>query len=393
MTRSFQTSRRGFLLGASAALLFAGRAGAQAGLGGRKLIVVVARGGMDGLSATVPYGDRDYAPLRGALAIPPPGAAGGALKIDGTFGLHPSLDVMHRLALAGEMRFAPAVAIPDRQRSHFEAQDVLESGASRLYGATSGWMNRALGAMGGASGLSVGSQVPLILRGPARAAAWAPGGKPARNDQVATVLQDLYKDDALLGPALASGLATEAMVEAAAGGESLRRTDARAIGDAAGRLMTQPGGADLVALSLDGFDTHARQGASTGLLARRLDLMDGLHEGLKAGLGDSWQRTVVVTVTEFGRTARANGTGGTDHGTASTAFLAGGALRKGGIVGDWPTLAESRLFEGRDLEPTLDVRSIFKGLLRDHMGVDRAALDSRVFENSAGARPVESLVA
>ncbi|HYE43951.1 MAG TPA: DUF1501 domain-containing protein, partial [Caulobacteraceae bacterium] len=166
----------------------------------------------------------------------------------------------------------------------------------------------------------------------------------------------------------------------------------KAIGDAVGKLMIQPGGADLVALSLDGFDTHARQGASTGLLAKRLDLMDGLHEGLKQGLGPTWSKTVVVTVTEFGRTARANGTGGTDHGTASTAFLAGGALRKGGLVGDWPSLAANRLFEGRDLAPTLDVRSLFKGVLRDHMGVDRAALDSRVFENSAEARPVENLV-
>ncbi|HYE43634.1 MAG TPA: hypothetical protein VEA15_09610, partial [Caulobacteraceae bacterium] len=228
MTTPFQPNRRAFLLGASTTLLFAGCASAQADLSGRKMIVVVARGGMDGLSAAVPYGDRNYAALRGALAIPPPGAPGGVLKLDGTFGLHPSLDVMHGLARGGEMRFAPAVAIPDRQRSHFEAQDVLESGASRLYGSTSGWMNRALAAMGSNKGLSVGSQVPLILRGPARAGSWAPGGAPARNDRIATVLQDLYKDDPLLGPALASGLATEAMAEAASGGGALRRTDVKA---------------------------------------------------------------------------------------------------------------------------------------------------------------------
>jgi uncharacterized protein (DUF1501 family) len=148
--------------------------------------------------------------------------------------------------------------------------------------------------------------------------------------------------------------------------------------------MAGPDGADVVALSVDGWDTHARQ---LGQLQARLTGLDQVVSGLRTGLGDDWDQTIVVIATEFGRTARANGTGGTDHGTGSALLLAGGALKPGDMIGDWPTLAENRLFEGRDLAPTLDIRSVFKGVLRDHIGVDRAALDARVFPSSAAEAP------
>ena len=148
--------------------------------------------------------------------------------------------------------------------------------------------------------------------------------------------------------------------------------------------MTGVEGADIVAISLDGWDTHAGQRAQ---LQTRLTGLDQLISGLKDGLADQWSRTVVVVATEFGRTARANGTQGTDHGTGSSLLLAGGGLKPGGLIGDWPTLADNSLFEGRDLAPTLDVRSVFKGVLRDHMGLDRAVLDTRVFPDSAAEAP------
>ncbi|MBU1272555.1 MAG: DUF1501 domain-containing protein [Alphaproteobacteria bacterium] len=382
------TLDRRALLGAATAgmgLALAGRVAAQTDASRPKLVVVIARGAMDGLSVTIPYADPDYVPLRGGLALAAPGEPNGALDLAEGFGLHPALAGLHRLHDQGQMRFAPAVALPVRIRSHFEAQDVLENGGEALRQREDGWLNRAIVAAGGArlQGLSIGAQTPLILRGDAPVSSWAPGGRVTGEDRIAALLQDLYVDDPMLGQNLARGLATEALV-ADGSGQTVRRNDVEALGRAVARLMTGAEGADIVAVSLDGWDTHAGQ---RGQLQTRLTGLDQLISGLKDGLADRWSRTVVVVATEFGRTARANGTQGTDHGTGSSLLLAGGGLKPGGLIGDWPTLADNRLFEGRDLAPTLDIRSVFKGVLRDHMGLDRAALDTRVFPDSAAEAP------
>ena len=395
MTR-FHMNRRALLAAASAGvgLAFAGRVAAQASGPRNKMVVVIARGAMDGLSVTVPYGDANYVALRGGLALPAPGEAGGALELGEGFGLHPALAGLHGLYGQGQLRFAPAVALPVRIRSHFDAQDVLENGGERLRSQADGWLNRAIVAAGGTAlrGLSIGAQTPLILRGDAPISSWAPGGQVRGEDRIASLLQDLYVDDPMLGQNLARGLATEELVaqgremdtEADAAPRPIRRNDVQGLGRAVARLMTGDEGADIVAVSLDGWDTHAGQRAQ---LQTRLTGLDQLTSGLREGLGDQWSRTVVVVATEFGRTARANGTQGTDHGTGSSLLLAGGALKAGGAIGDWPTLADNRLFEDRDLAPTLDIRSLFKGVLRDHVGVDRAALDDRVFPGSAAEAP------
>lgn len=390
MTR-FDLNRRTLLGAASAGmgLAFAGRVAAQASGPRNKMVFVIARGAMDGLSVTVPYADPNYLPLRGSLALAAPGEAGGALDLGDGFGLHPALAGLHRLHGAGQMRFAPAVALPVRIRSHFDAQDVLENGGEGLRQQTDGWLNRAIVAAGGASlrGLSIGAQTPLILRGDAPVSSWAPGGEVRGEDRIASLLQDLYVEDPMLGQSLARGLATEELVARDGASGPVRRNDIPALGRAVARLMTDEQGADIVALSLDGWDTHAGQRAQ---LQTRLTGLDQLISSLQNGLADQWSRTVVVVATEFGRTARANGTQGTDHGTGSSLLLAGGALKAGGLVGDWPTLAENRLFEGRDLAPTLDIRSVFKGVLRDHVGVDLAALNARVFPASATEAPALS---
>ncbi|MES2724784.1 MAG: DUF1501 domain-containing protein [Pseudomonadota bacterium] len=381
---------------------FAASEGAQ---GLRKLIVVICRGGMDGLSVAPPVGDPDYQGLRRAIALDDK-----ALKLDGTFALHPSLAAVHAMAQAGEARIAPAVATPDRARSHFEAQDVLESGAAVVYGTSSGWLNRAVSSLSvqrKVEALSVGPTAPLILRGPASVSSWSPGKGVDASARLPTLLQDLYKDDPVLGPALARGLATETMAEAAmsslgdiasmaamspANAQGLVRQGAEAarrLGSTVAGFMREPGGPQIAVVSLDGFDTHANQ---VGQLAPRLTYLDAVLDGLRAGLGATWKDSVVLVTTEFGRTARVNGTGGTDHGTASTALVLGGALKPGGIIGDWPTLKSSALFEARDLTPTLDMRGLFKGVLADHMGLDRRALDTTVFPDSAAARPVTGLV-
>jgi uncharacterized protein (DUF1501 family) len=236
----------------------------------------------------------------------------------------------------------------------------------------------------------------------------------------------------MLGRALASGLATEALAKVAtadarqavaaeptlsgamgadmAGGDTAMDAQtnaggpaprgalrqglpaARQLGATLAGFMVQEGGPQVAAVSLDGFDTHANQGASQGQLATRLAYLDAVLGGLRDGLGPSWKDTAVVVVTEFGRTAHVNGTAGTDHGTASTALLLGGALKKGGIVGDWPTLAPAKLFEARDTAPTLDMRGLFKGVLAEQLGVDRHALDTTVFPDSAGVAPVTGIV-
>jgi uncharacterized protein (DUF1501 family) len=395
MTR-LQMNRRALLAAASAGvgLAFAGRVAAQASSPRNKMVVVIARGAMDGLSVTVPYADANYVPLRGGLAMAAPGEAGGALDLAEGFGLHPALGGLHGLYGQGQLRFAPAVALPVRIRSHFDAQDVLENGGEGLRSQSDGWLNRAIVAADGTAlrGLSIGAQTPLILRGDAPVSSWAPGGQVRGEDRIASLLQDLYVDDPMLGQNLARGLATEELVaqEQAMGADAdaaprpVRRNDVQGLGRAVARLMSGEEGADIVAVSLDGWDTHAGQKAQ---LQTRLTGLDQLTSGLREGLGEQWGRTVVVVATEFGRTARANGTQGTDHGTGSSLLLAGGALKAGGPIGDWPTLADNRLFEDRDLAPTLDIRSVFKGVLRDHVGVDRAALDDRVFPGSAAEAP------
>jgi len=381
-------NRRHLLAAASTGvgLAFAGRVAAQTAGPANKLVVVIARGAMDGLSVTVPYADPNYVPLRGGLAIAGPGETNGALALSEGFALHPALAGLHALYGQGQMRFAPAVALPVRIRSHFDAQDVLENGGEGLRQQSDGWLNRAIVAAGGTSlkGLSIGAQTPLILRGDAPVSSWAPGGLVRDGDRIASLLQDLYVEDPMLGQNLARGLATEQLVNMDGGDHRLRRNDVQGLGQAVARLMTGPEGADIVAVSLDGWDTHAGQRAQ---LQTRLTGLDQLVAGLRDGLGDAWSRTAVIVATEFGRTARANGTQGTDHGTGSSLLLAGGAVKRGGPIGDWPTLADNRLFENRDLAPTLDIRSVFKGVLRDHMGVDRAALDARVFPGSAAEAP------
>ncbi|MDB5461277.1 MAG: hypothetical protein JWO72_3018 [Caulobacteraceae bacterium] len=430
MTNPHALTRRSALataVGLGVSVSFLGRAAyaaADGELARRKLIVIVCRGGLDGLSVSPPVGDPDYAALRGQIAIAPFGAPGGALKLDDTFGLHPALKSVHRLALAGQARIAPAVATPDRARSHFEAQDVLESGGTVAYGAGSGWLNRTLQALAPArriEALSVGTQAPLILRGKIQAASWSPGGLEGRDERLPRILADLYARDPLLGPALASGLETQNMAHAAAALAKAQAVEmappagdmaqadpmaartapnppgaaeaARSMGATVAKFMTGPNGPQVVAISVDNFDTHANQGAGAGLLATRLSYLDSLLDGLSTGLGPEWRNTVIVASTEFGRTARVNGTGGTDHGTASTALVLGGGLKRGGIIGDWPTLQPARLYEDRDTAPTLDMRALFKGVLAEHMGVERRALDGAIFPDSAMAAAASNIVA
>ena len=359
--------------------------------GDARFVVVLLRGALDGLAAVQPYADPGFAGLRGPLALPPPGQEGGVLDLGGTFGLHPALRAMHAMYAAGQLLPVHAVAGPYRSRSHFEAQDFWESGAEQRL--ASGWLNRALTAMpqAGASraGLAVGVDVPLLLRGPVRVGSYAPAASVAVGTDTLAHLAALHRADPLLGPAFAEGLRARGFSAAVLAGTAPspgNRNGFVALAGAAGRLMAAPDGPRVAAMEIGGWDTHAAQAPRLNAVLAELDA--GLA-ALREGLGEAWRRTAILIATEFGRTVRINGTGGTDHGTGGVAFVLGGAVAGGRVLADWPGLGN--LFENRDLMPTLDLRTLAKGLLRDHLRLPAAAL-AQAFPDSAAAPPKAGLL-
>lgn len=364
----------------------------------RRLVVVLLRGALDGLAAVPPLGDPLYVEKRGKLAIAAPGQPDGALPLDGFFGLHPALAPIETYWKNGELLVVAATGNGYRTRSHFDAQDLMETGLAMKRRQTDGWLNRALGAMPGTDrrlGLAVGGAVPLILRGQTEVATWEPPGLPQAAPEFIVTLASIYQRDALLGPALAEGLRGQSRSDEVLG---MRKPGLagygpksfRPLAEAAGKLLAAENGPRVAVLDMLGWDTHVNQGAEKGRLA---DNLSGLAEGLDAlarNLGQVWNRTVVVAVTEFGRTVAVNGSGGTDHGTATVALLLGGAVRGGRILGDWPGLA--RLEDGRDLRVAVDTRSLLKGVLRDHLGLDAGAIERKVFPDSASVSAASNLI-
>jgi uncharacterized protein (DUF1501 family) len=371
-----------------------------------RFVVVLLRGALDGLSAVPPYADAAYAASRGPIAIAAPGAAGGALDLDGFFGLHPSLPLLHTRYRERELLVIHAVATPYRERSHFDGQNVLENGSDRPSGAASGWLNRALAALprqasNAPSGLAIGQNVPLILRGAVPVGSWAPARLPDVEPDLIVRLRDLYSNDATLAARLDEAVAIDAL----AGNESMESGRdapmprgvagnlalARQMASTAGRMLATPQGPLIAVLDMTGWDTHAGEGAAEGALAARLRGLDGVLDSLREGLGAQWARSAVLVCTEFGRTVMVNGTRGTDHGTAASAFLIGGAVDGGRTLADWPGLGARDLHEGRDLRATVDLRAIVKGVLRDHLGVASRALDD-VFPGSGHVAPTAHLM-
>jgi uncharacterized protein (DUF1501 family) len=364
-----------------------------------RLVVIILRGALDGLATVAPIGDPDYAGLHGSIALATSGPK-PATMLDGFFGLHPAMPELARMYREGHAAIVHAVASPYRERSHFDGQDVLESGLAGPGRVQSGWLNRALEVLPRGervvSGLAVGPTTPLILRGAAPTVAWAPVALPQAADDTATRLMDLYSQrDPALGKALAAGLQLDRMAQGddmkpkpGAGGPAAMRLVARG----AAKLMAADDGPRIAALAFDGWDTHANEGGATGRLAQLLGGLDGALAEFESGLGARWRDTVIVVATEFGRTARINGTEGTDHGTGTVALLAGGAVKGGRMISDWPGLKTANLYQGRDLAPTTDLRAVFKGVLHDHLGIGEAALAQTVFPDSAAARPMKGLL-
>ena len=377
-----------------------------------RLLVVVLRGGLDGLAMVAPVGDPDWAKLRGekgvALDGKPP-----ALPLDAFFALNPAMPNLNRLYQARQATIVHATATPYRERSHFDGQDVLESGHDRPGHMDSGWLNRALTLLEadgrinpqGAHALAVGPVTPLVVRGPAKVMSWVPQRLlPASEDTQARLLDLYVHTDAKLARALegrrdllavgrAAGISavTAPEDERLAGFARLRRYF-NDVAVTAAKYLARPDGPRVGAVGVNGWDTHINEGATGGQLANLLGALDATIPAFEQNMGDAWKETVVVFITEFGRTARINGTDGTDHGTGTVAWIVGGAVKGGRVIADWPGLKEADLHEGRDLKATTDLRAVLKGLLQEHLRVDQRGLAATVFPGSADVKPMAGLV-
>ena len=377
-----------------------------------RFLTIVLRGALDGLATVAPVGDPDWVSLRGDNALTLDGKT-SALKLDDFFALNPAMPNLHRMFKANEAIVVHAAATPYRERSHFDGQDVLESGAEKPGVTYTGWLNRLLVGLApgdrvssnGGRAFAVGPVTPLVVRGPAPVLSWSPRrALPASDDTIMRLL-DLYRHtDVNFARVLESrtkltAIAPPGSMEQKPIGQisapdlaQLRAYFSEAVGTAA-KFLAQPDGPRVGALSLDGWDTHYNEGIATGWLAQLLGALDGALVAVQDNMGPAWRETVVVLVTEFGRTARINGTDGTDHGTATVMLLVGGALKGGRVIADWPGLKAADLLENRDLKPTIDVRAVLKGLLKDHLRANDHALAADVFPGSANVKPIAGLVA
>lgn len=357
-----------------------------------RFVLVVLRGAVDGLALAPPYADGRYRTVRGELALGKPGSDDGVLDLDGFFGLHPSLRMVHELYTADEALVVHAVASPYRERSHFDGQDVLESGGTAAGLVRDGWLNRALSPLAGTPAIALAQNTPLVLRGNNATTSWAPSRLPDADDSTIARLQRLYANDEFFAVRLEQALQSQAIAMDMGG---VRGNESQQFGElmtSAARFLTADDGPRIAVLEFGGWDTHANQGAAGGQLANRLAALDRGLANLRNGLGSTWGHTVVAVVTEFGRTVRVNGTRGTDHGTATAAVLAGGAVNGGRVIADWPGLADKDLYDGRDLRPTTDLRSVFKGMLEDHLELAPTFLAREVFPDSVSARTLENLI-
>lgn len=405
-------SRRGVLIGGAAFTAWASipKLAAAAGSRDPRFVVVILRGGMDGLGVLAPVGDPLYASVRDNWLMTTAGPDAG-FPVDGYFALSNRLPVIAELFARSEALFIHATHTAYRERSHFEAQDILENGTVSPAHYRDGWLGRAIRALPADSliarqgGFAAASATPLVMRGARNVVTWLPAGLPAASDDTRMRLLSMYEHtDPLLAKALADGLSLEkitgseeAMTVALDAGMAARdltggHRQTVMAATAAGRAMAQDDGPRIGFLDMAGFDTHRQQKVVDGALGRTLTGLDAAIGALRAALADAWGDTVVAVMTEFGRTVRMNSSGGTDHGSATVAMLLGGAVNGGRIVADWPGLGAAALIDGRDLTPTTDLRAVLKGVLRDHLGLGADVLGRDVFPDTVGLRPVEGLL-
>ena len=372
--------RRHFLRGAaSAGLLVRPGLALAAADTDKRFVVIILRGAMDGLSAVVPYGDPAYAPARAALAI------GDGVKLDGTFALHPAMKRTAGFWAAKQALPVHAVASPYRDRSHFDGQNVLECGGVTAYSLKDGWLNRALPLIPGRRAVAIAPTVPPMLQGRVGVESYAPSRADGATPDLFARVGGMYQNDPLLHPLWEQALAARKV----AGGSVDDGRNLPGLAQLAAKFLIAPGGARIAVLESLGWDTHAGQ---NGRLASQLTQLDAAFGALADGLGPAWADTVVVAVTEFGRTVAANGTGGTDHGTGSAAFVVGGAVKGGRVIADWPGLQSAALYENRDLKPTTNLHAVLTGLIAEHYGIEPGKVQRAAFPVTPDGKPLEGLV-
>lgn len=348
----------------------------------KRMLVIIMRGGMDGLGAVVPYGDADYADARGSVALPQNDDT--LLKLDGHFALNRALEPLLPLYQNKELLILHAAASPYRERSHFDAQDMLESGGLQPHALATGWLNRAVTELRRPQeALALGPTIPLVLRGGAQVTSWAPSILPGVDEDFLARVSHMYEKDALLSKALSESRMLEGMgMDEVGGGKAFAGMMKKAA-----ELLSAPDGPRIASIDVTGWDTHANQ---AGRLSGALKTFAQGLTAFRDGMGALWPQTVVVAATEFGRTVKGNGSNGTDHGTASAAFMLGGGVNGGRVAGDWPGL--SQLKDGRDLMPANDVRSLFKAALNQHLGLHEDVLAGNVFPDSAAVKPLRGVM-
>lgn len=348
-----------------------------------RLVFVLLRGGFDGLAAVVPYGDAAYRSLRGPLAF----ADNDLISLDAYFGLAPGLAPLKAFWDRNELIVLHAMAIPYRTRSHFDGQAILETGLDKPIGSSDGWLNRLLQVMpGDRSGIAIASGLPRSMTGTFDVQTWSPTQLGAVDDEYLERLAVLYRADGTLHGRFEAAVQQKDVVgeEAMAGGGA-RRGGITPLMQAAARILKQKTGPNVAAVEFSGWDTHANQGLAGGALDRLLNQLAVGLEAFRTAMEDAWMDTTVVVMTEFGRTARPNGTRGTDHGTAGAGFVIGPQIARSAVIADWPGLSEGALYDGRDVKPTLDTRAVLKGAIAATFDLNAAQAD-RVFPDSSGVR-------
>jgi uncharacterized protein (DUF1501 family) len=354
-----------------------------------KMVFVLLRGGFDGLAALVPVGDSDYAAIRGGMAF----GASELTTIGDGFGLAPGLAPWKTLWDQQELVGLHAMAIPYRTRSHFAGQAILETGLDRPDGVSDGWLNRLLQIMDGErSGIAVAAGMPRSLSGTHQVTSWSPAELGVVDDAYVERLSLLYRADPELHDRFEAALQMkEVAPEMDRMGGRGPRGQMAPIMSAAAKFLREPGGPNVAALEFSGWDTHANQGLVGGQLDRLLGQLARGVLTFKEEMRDEWANTTVVIMTEFGRTARPNGTQGTDHGTAGAGWVIGPNVAKSTVISDWPGLAERSLFESRDLRPTLDTRAVLKGVIAGVFDLTAGQAD-RVFPGSGDVHGLYDLM-
>lgn len=348
----------------------------------RRFVFIIQRGAADGLNTVIPHADPAYRGLRGALAIDP----AAALKLDSSFSLHPALVEIGRMYGERQALFAHAVASPYRDRSHFDGQNVLETGGAAPYAIKDGWLNRLAGLASGSNGaaIALAPTIPLALRGATLVTSYAPSKIPEPSDDLMLRVSHLYASDPQLHPLWSAALDARMVGESASNAKG-----AAAMGQLTAAFLSKPDGPRIAMLETGGWDTH---NAQDNRLNGQLKSLDALVAALRTGMGADWKRTTVLIATEFGRTAAINGTGGTDHGTGAVAMLLGGGVKGGRVIADWPGLAAGQLHEGRDLKPTTALDALIAGAAAESLALDPELVGRRLFA-SLSQRPVIGLVA